>query len=114
MRDPVDRIAEIKAADPKRRVLAAIFDLWWATHGDIIIKANDLAVEVIKAIDDKSTVRADGSLQFSRQRVAGFLAGYVNTRVGGYALTKVMLGPPSKEVAHYKLTRDHTTRSTLP
>jgi hypothetical protein len=27
MRDPVDRIAEIKAADPKRRALIAIFDL---------------------------------------------------------------------------------------
>jgi hypothetical protein len=115
MRDPVDRIAEIKAADPKRRALVAIFDLWSAVHGDLIIKASDLGQEVIKAIDDKATVRADGGLQYSRQRVAGFLAGHVNTRVGGYALTKVMLGPPSKEVAHYKLTQDrNTTRSTLP
>src|SRR4029077_4462052 len=29
MRDPVDRIAEIKAADPKRRALIAVFDQWW-------------------------------------------------------------------------------------
>jgi hypothetical protein len=115
MRDPVDRIAEIKAADPKRRALIAIFDLWSATHGDLIIKASDLDQEVLKAIDDKATARTDGSLQYSRQRIAGFLAGHVNTRVGGYALTKVMLGPPSKEVAHYKLMRDHdTTGSTLP
>ena len=42
-------------------------------------------------------------------------AGHVNTRVGGYTLTRVMLGPPSKEVAHYKLTQDDgATRSTLP
>jgi hypothetical protein len=104
MRDPVDRIAEIKAADPKRRALVAIFDQWWAAHGDIIIKAKDLADEVIKSIDDKATARADGSLQYSRQRVAGFLAGHINTRVGGYVLSRVMLGPPSKEIAHYKLT----------
>jgi hypothetical protein len=115
MRDPVDRIAEIKAADPKRRALVAIFDLWSVVHGNLIIKANDLGQEVIQAIDDKATVRADGSLQYSRQRVAAFLARHVNTRVGGYALTKIMLGPPSKEVAYYKLMRDHkTTRGTLP
>ena len=104
LRDPVDRIAEIKAADPKRRALVAIFEQWWAAHGDLIIKAKDLADEVIKNIDDKATVRPDGSLQYSRQRVAGFLAAHVDTRVGGYLLNKIMLGPPSKEVAHYKLT----------
>jgi putative DNA primase/helicase len=104
MRDPVDRITEIKAADPKRRALVANFHQWWAAHGDLMVKAKDLAGEVIKAIDDKATVSTDGNLQYSRQRVAGFLAGHINTRVGGYALTKVMLGPPSKEIAHYKLT----------
>src|SRR5262249_47624158 len=79
--DPVDRIAEIKAADPKRRALVAIFEQWWAAHGDLIIKAKDLADEVIKNIDDKATVRPDGSLQYSRQRVAGSLAAHVDTRV---------------------------------
>jgi hypothetical protein len=70
---------------------------------------------VIKAIDDKATVRLDGALQYSRQRVAGFLAGHVDTRVGGYGLSRVMLGPPTKQVAHFKLTQDHnTTGSTLP
>ena len=43
MRDPVDRIAEIKAADPKRRALVATFEQWWLAHGDIILKAKDLA-----------------------------------------------------------------------
>jgi len=105
MRDPVDRIAEIKAADPKRRTLIGIFEQWSASHGDIILKASDLADEVIKQIDDKAVVRADGSLQYSRQRVASFLTGHANTRVGGYVLTKMMLGPASKEVAHYKLAR---------
>ena len=39
MRDPVDRTDEIKAADPKRRELVAIFEQWWAAHGDHTIKA---------------------------------------------------------------------------
>ena len=104
MRDPVDRIAEIKAADPKRRALVATFEQWWLAHGDLILKAKDLDHEVIKSIDDKATTDHEGNLRYSRQKVAGFLTGHINTRVGGYALCKVMLGPPSKEVAHYKLT----------
>ena len=39
-RDPVDRIAEIKAADPRRRALIAVFDAWWAAHGDTLIKVH--------------------------------------------------------------------------
>jgi hypothetical protein len=107
MRDPVDRIAEIKAADPARRALVVVFELWLAVHGDHYVKATDLGVDVLKAIDDKAVVRADGSLQYSRQRVAAWLAGHVGTRVGGYALTTIGLGPPTKPVAHYKLTQDH-------
>src|SRR5262249_18147935 len=42
MRDPVDRVAEIKAADPKRRAFIAIFDQWWASHEDLLLKAQDL------------------------------------------------------------------------
>ena len=35
MRDPVDRIAEIKAADPRRRAAVELFDIWWAAHEKI-------------------------------------------------------------------------------
>jgi hypothetical protein len=115
LRDPVDRIAEIKAADPKRRALATIFDLWSAAHGDIIIKANDLGQEVIKAIDDKATVSANAGVDMSCEECGNALSAVLQVAVGTDALTKVMLGPPSKEVAHYKLTREHdTTRSPLP
>jgi hypothetical protein len=99
MRDPVDRLAEIKAADPKRRALIAIFEQWWTGHGDLLLKGQDLDHEVIKLIPNAIT--RDGVV--SRQKVAGFLAAHVGTRVGGYVLGKTMLGPPSKEVAHYKL-----------
>lgn len=97
MRDPVDRTDQIKAADPKRRMLVAIFDQWRATHGDTLLKAQDLDHEVIKLIPDTTT--RDGVI--SRQKAAGFLHMYVDARVGGYALTKV---PLTKKVAGYKLT----------
>ena len=100
MRDPVDRIAEIKAADPKRRALIAIFEQWWTNHADELVKAQDLSHEVVGLIPGAITTR-DGTI--SRQKVARFLAAHDGTRVGGYVLGKTMLGPPSKEVAHYKL-----------
>ena len=61
MRDPVDRIAEIKANDPKRRALIAVFEVWWEKHPDTLIKATDLAPEVLEQIDAKSSRKADGS-----------------------------------------------------
>ena len=48
IRDPVDRIAEIKAADPKRRELIAIFEQWWAAHGDAAAERPGTDHEVIK------------------------------------------------------------------
>lgn len=114
MKDPVERVAEIKANDPRRRALIEIFDVWFAVHGDNCVKATDLDPAVLEVIDTRATRKADGSLQYSRQRVAGFLARTKGTRVGGYSLTMVKLGPPSKEVAHYKLTRAAQQNEPLP
>ena len=50
-----------------------------------VIKAKDLDQEVIKLIDDKATVKADGELQYSRQRVARFLTVSEGTLVGAGA-----------------------------
>src|SRR5262249_25064555 len=105
-RDPVDRVDEIKAADPRRRSLIAIFDQWWASDADAVLKASDLADDVIKLIDDKAFAKSNGTLQHSRQRVASFLTKHTNTRLGGYVLTKTTpQGPASKETAHYQLIR---------
>ena len=104
MRDPVDRISEIKAADPKRRALVAIFEQWWQAHGNVVIKAKDLDPEVIKLIDDRATVSPDGGLRYSRQYVTRFLAMNVSARVGGYGLTKVPSDQTSRPIAQYKLT----------
>jgi putative DNA primase/helicase len=96
MRDPVGRLAEIKATDPKRRALVAVFDQWWSSHGDLLVKGQDLNHEVVSLIP--GAITPDGVV--SRQKVAGFLATHDNTRVGGYVLTKV---PLTKKVAGYKL-----------
>jgi hypothetical protein len=98
MRDPIDRHDEIKAADPKRRALIAIFDQWWTSHGDRLLKAQDLDLGVVSLIPGAIT-----SGVVSRQKVARFLTAHDGTRVGGYVLSSTSLGPPSKQVAHYKL-----------
>jgi hypothetical protein len=105
LRDPVDRIAEIKAADPNRREAVAFFDVWWAVHGDAPVKATDVAVEVKAHIDTKPVRKEDGSLQYSRQRIARFLTYYAGTHVGGYAFTQLKDPTLKNAVNYYKLQR---------
>jgi hypothetical protein len=109
MRDPVDRVAEIKAADPRRRALVAVFEAWRGAHGDAAVKASELAENVIEHIDTKAGHKSDGSLKASRQWVTRFLERNINARVGGYVLTKSEEGPPSKRVAKYQLQWNATT-----
>ena len=107
-KDPIDRLAEIKANDPRRRTLIGIFEVWWEKHHDNLLKASDLAPEVITLIDEKAVRNDDGSLRFSRQRVASFLSTHTGSHVGGYSLSSLGIGPPSAPVAHYKLTNAKT------
>ena len=101
-RDSVDRVAEIKAADPRRRVLCAFFDAWWTAHGDAMLKATDLAPEVVELIDDGGH-RTDGKV--SRQRVARFLDRHSGTRVGGYTLEHIEDTTRTRPQNYYKLQR---------
>jgi hypothetical protein len=103
-RDPVERLAAIKAADPKRKRIQAVFEAWWLAHTDQLLPAKDLDQTVIQAIDEKSGFR-DGEFHCSRQFVAKWLQSHTNTRVGGYVLTSTPLGPDSKPVNHFKLLR---------
>jgi hypothetical protein len=105
-RDPVDRIAEIKAADPRRRALLGVFETWWEKHADAELKAKDLDPTVIEIIDTKASRRADGSLQASRQRVARFLTVHAGTRLGGYFLEQTKDDTRTRPLAYYKLQRD--------
>jgi hypothetical protein len=59
---------------------------------------------VIQAIDEKSFFR-DGEFHYSRQFVARWLQSHTNTRVGGFVLTCIPSGPPSKPVNHFRLVR---------
>ena len=58
---------------------------------------------MIQAIDEKSGFR-DGEFRYSRQFVAKWLQSHTNTRVGGFVLTNIPVGPDSKPVNHYKVT----------
>jgi hypothetical protein len=106
VRDPVDRIAEIKAADPRRRTLVAVFDAWWEKHADTTLKAKDLDPSVIELIDPKANRKADGSLQFNRQRVASFLTANIDTRLSGYILEQQKDDTLTRPLAYYKLRYD--------
>jgi Bifunctional DNA primase/polymerase, N-terminal len=105
LRDPVERIAEIKKDDPKRRTLIELFDLWHAKHGGVPVRATELDPEVIRLIDVNARTDFDHSFKYSRQKVARFLTQRVGTHVGGYVLTQSKEGPESKEVAVYTLIR---------
>jgi hypothetical protein len=102
-RDPVDRIAAIKAADPRRKRILTVYEAWWEKHEDRLLPAKDLHQDVIQAIDEKAGVR-DGEFRYSRQYVARWLQRHTNTRVGGFVLTNIPIGPESKPVHHYKVT----------
>jgi hypothetical protein len=104
-RDPVDRIAAIKAADPKRKRILTVYETWSAMHGDQLLPAKDLHPSVIQAIDEKSGFR-DGEFRYSRQFLARWLQSHTNTRVGGFVLTNVPIGPDSKPVNHYRVVRE--------
>ena len=50
-RDPVERLEELGAADPRRQNKLAIFSAWWGYHRDTPVTAKDLHEEVKKLID---------------------------------------------------------------
>lgn len=106
-RDPVDRIEEIKAADPRRRALIAIFDAWYAAHGDTLVKSTDLDPAVMECIDDNPNRKTeDGKPKYNRQKVARFCAANVGARLGGYVLEHIKDKSRTRPVNHYRLRYD--------
>jgi hypothetical protein len=101
-RDPVDRLAAIKAADPKRKRIQTVFETWWTAHQDLLLPAKDLDQSVIQVIDEKSGFR-DGEFRYSRQFVSRWLQNHTNTRVGGFVLTNIPVGAGARPVCHYKV-----------
>jgi putative DNA primase/helicase len=101
--DPVERIAAMKAADPRRAKLRAVFDQWSIVHQDNKIKGTELADSVLELIDEQSTRKAAGSFKYNRQRVASFLVRHAGTCVAGYTLLQVPEELNGKTVFYYRL-----------
>jgi hypothetical protein len=106
MRDPVERLAEIKAADPKRKAAIEFFDVWWEAHKDATVKAKDIDVSImVHCQGDKTRRSDDGSVQFSKQLAIAFINRHVGTRLGGYAFSMMSDKTRTRAVNYYKLQR---------
>jgi hypothetical protein len=77
--DPVERIAVLKANDPRRQRVAELFQVWWEHHGAIPMKVNQL-VEPVKAVADPQGR--------GRQYLATYVAGLAGTHAAGFVLTR--------------------------
>jgi hypothetical protein len=95
-RDPAERVAAIKAADPQRAAIREIFETWWEHHHDREVKALDLAEPVKRALDPRERGRA-----YVIRRVQSL----VGTRLSGFALEAEQGGSPAKPVHIYRLRR---------
>jgi hypothetical protein len=78
-RDPVERIDNIKSDDPERRRMVELFCAWHDHHGEVAVKAVDLAEPVRVLIDPHSR---------GRQFITSRLTQLSNTRLGGFILSR--------------------------
>jgi hypothetical protein len=81
--DPVDRIAEVKAADPVRNAVIGVFEAWWERHRNTPTELSELDNEVILLIDSKARRNSDGvTVTYNRQYVAGYVNRHIGTTLG--------------------------------
>jgi hypothetical protein len=103
-RDPVDRMSEVKARDPFRQTISALFAAWWKHHGSSPQTAHQLDIEVQRTIDPQSR---------GRQFVAVQLEKLDGTRLGGFKLTR-QRGLSLYAVATYALQQTGARNFTTP
>lgn len=75
--DPVARVAEAKAKDPRRQATAEVFAAWWRLHADAPMAVADLAEAVTQAADPAGR---------GRQYLAARIRGLAGTRAAGFVL----------------------------
>jgi hypothetical protein len=78
-RDPVERILELKAGDPRRQQIAELFRAWWEHHDAAPTKVNDLADAVKEIADPQGR---------GRQYLATFVSRLAGTHAAGFVLTR--------------------------
>jgi hypothetical protein len=78
-KDPVERIAEAKANDPRRQKTAEIFGAWWEAHEDAPVTAAALDQSVLCLIDPQNR---------GRQYVARFVTSLAGVRLAGFVMSK--------------------------
>lgn len=78
-RDPALRVAGIKAADPRRQQVAALFSAWWEAHGERPIPVADLAPAVLRLADPAGR---------GRQYLATRMRRLEGTRAAGFVLMR--------------------------
>ena len=78
--DPVNRLAETKANDPRRRHVADLFQAWWDNHKDRLMYLAELSHPVLEIADPHEK---------GRQYLAARIGRLVGTRAGGFALKRV-------------------------
>jgi hypothetical protein len=101
-RDPVERMSAVKARDPFRQTIGALFAVWWTHHGSVPQTAHQLDVEVQRTIDPQSR---------GRQYIAAQLEKLDGTRLGGFRLTR-QRGLSLYAVATYALQKTSNDNST--
>jgi putative DNA primase/helicase len=102
--DPVERVALIKARDPERARLAAIFMAWRDAYGDSPVTAAKLDPRVRALIDPQER---------GRQFVAAFLDRRQGVRVAGFVLTR-QESPGDWSPATYALRPAHDETPAQP
>ena len=77
--DPADRISEAKERDGRRQVIAELFTVWWARHGEQPVAIRDLDDEVKLVLDPQGR---------GRQYLSSHLEKLAGTRLAGFVLTR--------------------------
>jgi hypothetical protein len=77
-KDPVERVASVKASDPRRQSIAELFQVWWQYHANSPVKADELHDAVKAVIDPQGR---------GRQYIVSYLNRHVGTRNAGFVLS---------------------------
>jgi hypothetical protein len=103
--DPVARVAENKAADPRRQEAANLLQTWHECHGSKAVLQRDLDKRVIDLLDPHGR---------GRQFVATRLAGMDGIRIAGFTLSRHKSDAKWSHATYAVVPIDGEVQSPLP